>query len=225
MTNPLLEKREYIRRECVVFRKTKEDFGGLSNMAAGFDLQINRYLVRSVEAFYQACRFPHNPDLQRVILEQRSPMAAKMKGKPFRQASRSDWDRLKVRIMRWSLHVKLLQHRSSFGDLLERTASKPIVEDSRRDDFWGAIAKSEEILVGANVLGRLLVELREKHRNRPDQFSGTLIPLEIPNFMLLGEPIQTGTVVRDHSLEYLAPVGFDHQIKSIQNSLFDGVVE
>src|SRR2546426_7568195 len=39
-----------------------------------------------------------------------------------------------------------------------------IVEDSRKDDFWGAKASDEGTLVGMNVLGRLLMELREDLR-------------------------------------------------------------
>lgn len=33
--------RTYFRSEVVVVYKTKEDFGGLSNMASGYPLQIN----------------------------------------------------------------------------------------------------------------------------------------------------------------------------------------
>ena len=55
------ELRTYEPEECVVFRKTAEAFGGLSNMAAGFPLKVNGVSVRTSEALYQACRFPHRP--------------------------------------------------------------------------------------------------------------------------------------------------------------------
>lgn len=190
-------------------------------MAAGFDLLINSHSIRTVEAFYQACRFPHLPDLQAIILNQRSPMAAKMKGKPFRNESRSDWNQIKVRVMRWSLHVKLLQHRSKFGNLLMSTASKPIVEDSRRDDFWGAIAKSDETLVGANVLGRLLVELREDFRSEPSQFLEQFPPLKVPEFYLLNEPITAAGPAKESASEFLSSEVNTPGDKPIQNSFFN----
>ena len=73
-----LQVRTYERSRSVVFRKTREEFGGLSNMASGFPLEINGLRVLTSEALYQACRFPHLPEVQKQILEQASPMAAKM---------------------------------------------------------------------------------------------------------------------------------------------------
>ncbi len=46
--------RVYNRSECVCFLKTKEEFGGLSNMAGGFVLEINRVKILTAEALYQA---------------------------------------------------------------------------------------------------------------------------------------------------------------------------
>jgi len=129
--------REYERESSVVFLKTKEAFGGLSNMAAGFPLSVNGIDIRTSEALCQACRFPHRPRLQAIIIAQKSPMIAKMKGKPHRRDSRQDWYRTRVNIMRWCLRVKLAQNWHSFSTLLLETGQMPIVEQSRRDDFWG----------------------------------------------------------------------------------------
>jgi predicted NAD-dependent protein-ADP-ribosyltransferase YbiA (DUF1768 family) len=52
------------------------------------------------EALYQACRFPHRPDVQRLILDQRSPMLAKNVGKPYRRDSRSDWEEVREQLTR-----------------------------------------------------------------------------------------------------------------------------
>ncbi len=61
--------RTYNRNESVVFSKTHEPFGGLSNMAGGFPLKVNGLRILTSEALYQACRFPHKPDVQRLIIE------------------------------------------------------------------------------------------------------------------------------------------------------------
>lgn len=183
--------RKYLRSESVVFNKTKESFGGLSNMAAGFPLRINGFRIPTSEALYQACRFPDLPDVQREIIAQHSPMTAKMKGKPHRKATRRDWDNVRHNVMRWCLRAKLAQHYKEFGRLLLATKEKPIVEQSRKDEYWGAILmQNGETLVGENVLGRLLMELREALKYDTDEELRFVPPLRIPNFMLYGEPIE-----------------------------------
>lgn len=175
---------------CAVFRKTHEAFGGLSNMATGYPLVVNQVSISSSEALYQACRYPRLPDIQRLIIEERSPWMAKMKGKPYRDQSRPDWEQVKVRIMRWCLRVKLAQNWSSFGDLLRSTGDRPIVEDSSRDDFWGAIPQDEEMLVGNNMLGRLLMELREDQQQPNAESLRCVAPVPVSEFLLYGEEIQ-----------------------------------
>lgn len=200
MTSPLSinqpEKdllRIYDRSDVVIVYKTKEEFGGLSNMASGYPLQINGIRILTSEALYQACRFPHMPEIQQEIIEQRSPMTAKMKSKPHRKNSRPDWDDVQHKVMRWCLRVKLAQNHDAFGRLLLATGDRPIVEQSRRDDYWGAklLDEAGEKLIGQNVLGRLLMELRESLKDAPDNALKTVLPLGISNFLLLGMPIET----------------------------------
>ncbi len=181
--------RTYDRARSVVFLKTNERFGGLSNMAGGFPLLVNGMRILTSEALYQACRFPHRPEVQRLILEQTSPMTAKMKSKPYRHDSRPDWDHVRVKIMRWCLRVKLAQNWSTFSALLLETGERPIVEESRRDDFWGASPTAEGTLVGMNVLGRLLMELRELVKTEDRDSLTQVQPLAIPDFLLCEQPI------------------------------------
>lgn len=197
--------RNYLRSESAVFNKTKERFGGLSNMAGGFPLMVNGTRIRTSEALYQACRFPHIPDLQRQIIDERSPMAAKMRGKPFRSQSRPDWDDVRVTLMRWAVRVKLIQNPDRFGAVLEETGDLPIVEHSRRDRFWGAVAVNDEELEGRNVLGRLLMELRKEMREAGGPTAiPPLAPPAIPNFTLCGTPI--GLIDGSHQLPAEAPL-------------------
>jgi ribA/ribD-fused uncharacterized protein len=181
----------YRRTQCAVFRKTAERFGGLSNMAAGFPLWVNGIEIRTSEAIYQSARFPHLPDVQRDILAQASPMAAKMKAKPHRRVSRPDFDTLRVPIMWWSLRVKLACNPEAFPRLLASTAGVPIVEDSHKDAYWGAVALRGEpnVLQGANVLGRLLDLLRDVVETVDRRVWQVVPPPRIDDFTLLGEPI------------------------------------
>ena len=195
--------RTYDRSSSVVFLKTKEAFGGLSNMAGGFPLLVNGVPICTSEALYQACRFPHLPDVQGLIIAQRSPMTAKMKGKPYRHDSRRDWNRVRVNVMRWCLRVKLAQNWAVFSKLLLDTSDRAIVEQSRKDDFWGAKPADDQTLVGMNVLGRLLMELREFVKAEPEKNLRRVEPLLIPNFLLGGRPIEP---VMDRTLERAEPV-------------------
>jgi ribA/ribD-fused uncharacterized protein len=182
--------RTYDRAKSVVFRRTSEEFGGLSNMAAGFPLTVNGIRILTSEALYQACRFPHMPEVQRLIIAQASPMTAKMKSKPYRHASRSDWDQVRVKIMRWCLRAKLAQSWVKFSELLLATGERPIVEESRKDHFWGAEPVDEQTLIGRNVLGRLLMELREEVKQSQDPKQLLRVePLLIPDFLLDSRPI------------------------------------
>ena len=183
--------RTYRRSKSAVFLKTKEKHGGLSNMAGGFPLVVNGVDIRTSEALYQACRFPHKPDVQRLIIAQKSPMSAKMNGRPHLNQSRPDWNAVRVKIMRWRLEVKLAQNLDSFSELLLETGKLPIVEHSRRDDFWGAKPVDYQTLVGINVLGRLLMQLRERVKLETSETLLRVEPLSIPDFSLYRSPIGT----------------------------------
>ena len=119
-------------------------------------------------------------------------MAAKMVGKPYRSQTRTDFEAVKVAIMRWCLQVKLAQNYLTFERLLLSTKNKEIVEDSHKDRFWGAVREKEDpkILRGCNVLGKLLVELRQACL---DSSVSTQLykvePLALPDFKLYGEDI------------------------------------
>ncbi len=181
--------RIYERSKSVVFLKTNDAFGGLSNMAGGFPLYVQGVRILTAEALYQACRFPHLPEVQRLIIGQNSPMTAKMKSKPYRKDSRPDWDRVRTKIMRWCLRVKLAQNWANFSELLLETGDRPIVEESRKDDFWGAKPVEDGALIGMNVLGRLLMELRESVKTQGRASLLMVEPLAIPDFCLFGKPI------------------------------------
>ncbi|MCR2831160.1 NADAR domain-containing protein [Acidithiobacillus ferrooxidans] len=190
------QTRTYSRKDSVVFLKTDEPFGGLSNMAGGYPIHVNGVRILTSEALYQVCRFPHLPDVQKLIIGQISPMTAKMRSKPYRKDSRPDWDQVRVRIMRWSLRMKLANNWNTFSALLLKTGDRPIVEESRKDDFWGAkVVDDGDTLAGMNVLGRLLMELREQVKQQGRDATLDIVPPDIPQFLLLGLPIEVVLVL------------------------------
>lgn len=187
------ELRTYEKTNSISFRKTSEEFGGLSNMAPGFSITINGYVFLTSEALYQACRFPNHPHIQKQIMLQKSPMTAKDISKEHTHLTRADWDSERVKIMRWCIFAKLICNWHNFGKLLDSTGNKNIVEDSYKDDFWGAIWNGSQF-VGTNALGRLLMQTRELYRKNLSHTHFLLPPLNIPNFNLFGEPIKNISV-------------------------------
>lgn len=194
--------REYDKHTSAIFCKTTEAFGGLSNMASGYPLIVNGEKIRNSEALYQACRFPLYPEIQYLIINEASPMAAKMISRQNIHLSRPDWDNVRFKIMYWCITVKLLQNWEKFSNLLLSTESKDIVELSMKDDIWGATPQPDGKLVGVNALGRLLMQLREEFifNATPKQ---TLNPLGIGDFKLFGKDVET-----------------IHRIKTITGTLF-----
>lgn len=156
---------------------------------APFPVKVNGIDIRTSEALYQACRFPQLPDVQRLIIDQLSPMTAKMKSKPFRDQSRPDFDEIRTDVMRWCLKVKLACNRESFSSLLLSTGDLAIVEQSHKDPFWGAIPDGDK-LTGNNTLGNLLTELRNEMRSQPDRISSPVAPLQLNDFLLYGQKIE-----------------------------------
>lgn len=183
------EKKQYDIRNVASFKKTTEKWGELSNMCAGFPICVNGISIKTIEALYQSCRYPLLPDVQYKILSQGSPMTAKMVGKPYISQTRTDWDEVRILMMKWSLRVKLIQNWDKFSSVLLATESNPIVELSNKDDFWGAKPVGENIYVGVNALGRLLMELREDIKLNKVTSSHILTPLHISDFLLYGELI------------------------------------
>ncbi|HEU5288990.1 MAG TPA: NADAR family protein [Cyclobacteriaceae bacterium] len=183
-----MDIRQYIESEVITFRSTKAEFGGLSNMASGYSINVNGVIIPSSEHLYQACRYPLFPDLQEEIIRQDSPMTAKMISKKHHKYTRQDWDNVRFKIMRWCLEVKLSQNWEKFSQILLKTGSKPIVELSTKDKVWAAVKEGDK-LIGTNALGRLLMELRENYVKK-NEYQRCIDPLPIPGFLLFGNPIE-----------------------------------
>lgn len=84
---------------------------------------------------------------------------------------------------------------------MESTGAKIIVEDSRRNDFWGAVRdkSNENSLNGSNVLGQLLIEVRQYYLQNKDNSKCCIVePLKIPDFRFIGQDIETITVKPIH---------------------------
>ena len=156
------EIRTYTESECVVFMKTKDEYGMFSNFASGFPLSVNGKTFYTSEALYQCFKYTHHPDIQQKIATHRNPFYAKKEAWGYK-CIRDDWDRCKIPVMYWCISLKLYQY-TPFQHLLLGSEGKQIVEKSYRDEFWGARPQNDGTLIGINALGRLLMKLREEYK-------------------------------------------------------------
>jgi N-glycosidase YbiA len=179
----MIEIRSYLKNEVVSFYKTDEKYGLLSNMKGKQTLILNDILFYSSESIYQALRFPDKSDIQYSIAFEKSPIIAKRIARHYISKTRDDWEIVKNNIMRFCLRTKAMQS-NDFYDLLLTTDNIPIVELSKNDEYWGAKNVNDLEYRGQNVLGRLLMELREELRNnRLDDRIKKLITI-IPNLRI-----------------------------------------
>lgn len=146
--------------DCESFMRSRDKNGDLSNMTGGMPIKINNLVFQSSEGLYQAYKFPHNPNLQRLIAQARSGMDAKKIAYNNTDQPIMNWDDLRIDAMRLALSEKLNQNLIRFNLALIFTMDKPIVEQSYRDQFWGAKPHGT-VLIGQNILGKLLTELRD----------------------------------------------------------------
>lgn len=181
--------KKYFLQDSIAFRKTTERWGGLSNMASGFSLNVNNIYINSSEILYQACRFPHYPEIQEKILYESNPMAAKRIARQYNNKTRDNWGVNRVSIMKWAVFVKLCQNWDNFYYLLKSTETKNIVEHSEKDMFWGAKLKDDHYY-GENALGRILMFTREHARKFENTQILRIAPLKIQDFKLLSQDIR-----------------------------------
>ncbi len=156
----------YPANETIGFTSTSAEWGIFSNFAKT-PMVVNGVEFVCVEQMFHYMRL-NNDDARAEYLQVPAGMALKMKAKTFakRGIERNDWREIAVDVMRYCLTIKY-QFSETFRSELERSKGKYIVEDEsnrrKKPDSWGAVYDaSNHEYYGKNIMGRLLMELREK---------------------------------------------------------------
>jgi ribA/ribD-fused uncharacterized protein len=136
----------------------EQDFYVLSNFSA-FRLWWKGREFDTSEAVYHAEKFPDHPELRFAIECAKSAHDAFKLAEKNKTHRRSDWDAVKVFVMRDILRAKAEQHEYVRRKLLQ-TGNRELIEDSWRDDFWGWGPNRD----GKNMLGKLWMEVRAELR-------------------------------------------------------------
>lgn len=153
----------YLADKCISIRGTKEEWGVLGNFYAT-PVEVLGVTFCNTEQLFQMMKFSDEESLNDIY--RAKGMTIKMKAKKWQKAGRArvDWGEMIVDAMKFCLQAKYEQC-EAFREELERSNGMFIVEDEsgRKGTTWGTQLK-EGSYVGSNLLGRLLMELRNnKH--------------------------------------------------------------
>ena len=141
----------------VKFYRQGDPFGEFSNFAP-FPVRLKGVEWPTNEHYFQAQKFagtPHAEEVRRAG----SPTTAARIGRDRTRPLRPDWEAVKDDVMREAVRAKFQQH-PSLRRLLLSTADAYIVEHTRNDAYWGDGGDGS----GKNMLGRILMEVREELR-------------------------------------------------------------
>ena len=156
----------YPSEQTIGFTSTAAEWGVFSNFAKT-PMMVGGVVFACVEQLFHYIRI--NNAVERAEYLNLTPnMGLKMKAKAFakRGVERADWREIAVDVMRFCLNHKY-QNSAEFRKALEDSGDRYIVEDEsnrkKRPDSWGAVLDSATgEYYGKNIMGRLLMELREK---------------------------------------------------------------
>jgi N-glycosidase YbiA len=147
-----------MEKKVINFYSTKDAYGCFSNFSAHPILLKNK-IWKTSEHYFQAQKFAGTKHEEEIRLID-SPMVAARKGRDRKRPLRKDWEVVKNDIMREVLRAKFTQHEDLKKILLE-TGDAELVEHTTNDRYWGDGGDGS----GLNMLGKLLMELREELRS------------------------------------------------------------
>lgn len=140
------------------FYTTKTEHGYMSNFAR-HKIDIFGRVWMTSEHAYQAQKFEGmNQEDYDAVFNAHNPMAAAIVGRDVNRPFRSDWDQIKVDVMRFVVMHKFLQNDDIREKLLSTGDDVLVEHDTKRKDmFWGDGGDGS----GKNWLGVILMEVRE----------------------------------------------------------------
>lgn len=162
----------YPADKCAPFNKIEREWGIFSNFG-DTPIQIEGINFSCVEKLFQCMKFENQEAIKDIYAfnGRRIKMNAKHWVKEGKE--RSDWGQHIVDVMKFCLNLKYDQV-PEFRKKLEESQGLFIVEDQttspRKDaDTWGAKLRGDEY-VGPNLMGRLLMELRDNGKFKNIEF-------------------------------------------------------
>lgn len=153
----------YPVEQSVAFCRVSEPWGVFSNFAPT-PLIYECTTFRNTEQLFQLMKFQDEHAVRSVYAANNPKMSAKHWEKKYR---RNDWGQMIVDAMKFCLQLKFKQSQQ-FREALNASKGKYIVEDQttfrkKYADTWG-VKREGEMFTGPNLMGKLLMELRDAGR-------------------------------------------------------------
>jgi ribA/ribD-fused uncharacterized protein len=143
--------------ETIYFYRKGEAYGEFSNFAP-YPVYLDGKRWPTAEHYFQAAKFENAKDRE-AIRYAKTPLLAARMGRDRKRKLRRDWESVKVGVMRQAVLTKFTQHEEIRAILLS-TGDARLVEHTANDSYWGDGGDGS----GKNMLGRILMEVREKLR-------------------------------------------------------------
>ncbi|EMI16713.1 hypothetical protein RMSM_06364 [Rhodopirellula maiorica SM1] len=146
-------------KNVIKFYSVNDEYGELSNFAA-FPIKLKGKRWPTSEHYFQGQKF-HDAGHREEVRKAKTPMIAARLGRDRKKKLRRDWDSIKDNVMRDAVMAKFTQHHELRERLLA-TGDAKLIEHTSNDDYWGDGGDGS----GKNILGRILMEVREKLREQ-----------------------------------------------------------
>lgn len=135
----------------------RDKYAFLSNFFV-YPLRYNGISWLSAEHAFQAQKTTHPVEYYK-IRDAATPADAKRIGRTVK--IREDWEAVKIDIMREIIRAKFEDER--LQELLLKTGTVRLIEGNTwRDKIWGAVQNSRGDWCGRNLLGKILMEIRQE---------------------------------------------------------------
>ncbi|HTL88386.1 MAG TPA: NADAR family protein [Leptolyngbya sp.] len=144
--------------ETINFYHLDKPYGYFSNFAR-YAIELKGKTWATSEHYFQAQKFvgtSHEEDLRQA----KNPREAADMGRDRNRPLRPDWEAVKDDVMREAIYAKFTQH-ADLREKLLATGEAVLVEHTKNDRYWGDGGDG----TGRNMLGKLLVELRDRIRS------------------------------------------------------------
>lgn len=145
-------------KQTINFYSTREEYGYFSNFSR-HHVFLKDKIWKTTEHYFQAQKFAGTEFEEKVRLAHSAKEAAEM-GRDRQKPLRQDWETIKDDVMREALIAKFTQH-LDLKEILLSTGDALLIEHTRNDAYWGDGGDG----TGQNMLGKLLMEVREELRN------------------------------------------------------------
>ena len=146
-------------QELRFYSHREEPYGCFSNFSPhGFDL--DGFWWPTSEHYFQAQKYIDTPYADQIRTA-KSPMIAARLGRSRKQPIRADWSEVKDDVMRRAVLRKFTTN-TDIREVLLSTGDAILIEATSDDYYWGCGTKG----TGLNMLGKILMEVRQQLANR-----------------------------------------------------------